>query len=52
MYPTVVNTTARHALRDRRFNLMCSMDVNTKGSQNVHSICDTIDKIGLKMTNL
>jgi len=29
---------ARHALRDKRFNLMYSMDVNTTGSQSVHSI--------------
>ena len=29
---------ARHALRDKRFNLMYSMDVNTMGSQSVHSI--------------
>jgi len=27
-----------YALRDERFNLMYSMDVNTMGSQGVHSI--------------
>ena len=38
MYPTLVNAIARHALRDKRFNLMYSIDVNTMGSQSVHSI--------------
>ena len=31
---------------------MYSMDVNTMGSQVCIASCDSVDKLGLKMTNL
>jgi len=40
-YPVAIPTELpgpRHALRDKPFNLMYSMDVNTIGSHSVHSI--------------
>ena len=37
-YRLVIFRRARHALWDKRSNLMYSMDINTMGSQSVHSI--------------